>query len=769
MPPAKKETHTMQRDRTESFPQSPQTVPGALTALAQQQEVATPFLLSADDTSDVQLPLSHYVWLVRTHWIKMVAFVAFAMIATAMVTARITPLYDAKTTLYLDRNAAKNLVGQDSQAGSANKGDIDAYVSSQIQIVQSDRVLRPVAEKFRLQAQPKDSTDEGRRRAARINEGPVRIGGLQVTRPGTTYLLNITYRSPDPVLSADVANEVAKSYMDYTFRMRVNGSATQADFMKGELDSLKDRMTASDEKVAGLEKELAVINPDQKTSLASAQLQQLTTQATTVQMERVKAESVYKSLQDGGLDAALVSPMGARIAEDLAKLKEAQAKFADVKLTYGQRNDAYQQAQAAVVQFQGQVDKDVGSARNQAEADYSKQKDQEEMVQKHLFDAKSQYDQLNMRMLDYQQAKQEAVTNRALYEELMKKISENRINASFQNDMVRVADEARPPVNYSYPDRNLNLMVAFFISSALAFIGLIAMDRVDTTVRNPEQVSQSLKARVIGGLPMMRRWRATPSLALLKDAALTEAGVGGDGRAGQTRNQLSGFEEAVRTLRNSIMLTDFDRRLKCILMTSASPSEGKSTVAAHLAIAHAEQGHKTLLIDGDMRRPSLHKLFGVENAAGLSKVLEHHIDWHEVLLKPRPDLDLQIMPAGPSTRRAADLVGQALPKLLDEAREEFDLVILDAPPLLGFPEPLQMAASVDGVIVVTRAGQTERRAVAAVLNTLGHLRANVVGLVLNEVRKEMGSGYYYYGYGYYGKYYGKYYSERKEDRRVARV
>ena len=122
------------------------------------------------------------------------------------------------------------------------------------------------------------------------------------------------------------------------------------------------------------------------------------------------------------------------------------------------------------------------------------------------------------------------------------------------------------------------------------------------------------------------------------------------------------FEEAVRTLRNSIMLTDFDRRLKCILMTSASPSEGKSTVAAHLAIAHAEQGHRTLLIDGDMRRPSLHKLFGVENAAGLSKVLEHQTDWHEVLLKPRPDLELQIMPAGPSTRRAADLVGQATPE-----------------------------------------------------------------------------------------------------------
>jgi len=273
---------------------------------------------------------------------------------------------------------------------------------------------------------------------------------------------------------------------------------------------------------------------------------------------------------------------------------------------------------------------------------------------------------------------------------------------------------------------------------------------------------------VIGGLPMMKKWRATPTLALLQNASLLEAGVGGDGKTAQTRNQLSGFEEAVRTLRNSIMLTDFDRRLKCILMTSATPSEGKSTVAAHLAIAHAEQGHKTLLIDGDMRRPSLHKLFGAANVAGLSKVLEHHTDWHDVLIKPRPDLDLHLMAAGPSTRRAADLVGTALPQLLDQAREEFDLIILDAPPLLGFPEPLQMAASVDGVIVVTRAGQTERKAVAAVLNTLSHLRANVVGLVLNEVKKDMGSGYYY-GYGYYGKDYGKYYSDRKDDPSVTKA
>jgi polysaccharide biosynthesis transport protein len=138
-------------------------------------------------------------------------------------------------------------------------------------------------------------------------------------------------------------------------------------------------------------------------------------------------------------------------------------------------------------------------------------------------------------------------------------------------------------------------------------------------------------------------------------------------------------------------------------------------------------------------------------------VLVYDFPWREALVQPKPGLDLHVLPAGPSTRRAADLVGKVLPQLLEEAALEFDLVILDAPPLLGFPEPLQMAAAVDGVVVVTRAGQTNRSAVASVLNTLTRLRANVVGLVLNEVHKELSHSYYYYGY------YGKYYRETRHE------
>ena len=214
------------------------------------------------------------------------------------------------------------------------------------------------------------------------------------------------------------------------------------------------------------------------------------------------------------------------------------------------------------------------------------------------------------------------------------------------------------------------------------------------------------------------------------------------------------FEEAVRTLRNSILLTSFDRPLKSILMTSATPGEGKTAAAVQLAIAHAQQKLKTLLIDADLRRPGVARTLGLKPAEGLATALSNGMLWRDKLtqLEDLPDLD--ILAAGPVSRRTVDLVGSGLPKILEDAEKDYDLIVIDAPPLLGFSEPLKMATCVDGVVVVILAGQTNRKAIAAGVATLQRLRANVVGLVLNEVTHEMNDSYYYYGY--YNKKY-KYY------------
>jgi capsular exopolysaccharide synthesis family protein len=280
-------------------------------------------------------------------------------------------------------------------------------------------------------------------------------------------------------------------------------------------------------------------------------------------------------------------------------------------------------------------------------------------------------------------------------------------------------------------------------------------DVLDKSIRDPEQIASLFKTEVMGSLPMVKNWRRRLTQASTNEAGTT-ALVRADGsEPADRKHNVTGYEEAIRTLRNSILLGNFDRPLKSLMITSATPAEGKTTTAVHLAIAHAQQKHKTLLIDCDMRRPGVHGKLGINPESGLAAVLQNGLKWREKLVKLVELPDLDILPSGFSSRRAADLIGASLPRILAEASADYDLIVIDSPPMLGFPEPLQMAAAVDGVVLVALAGQTNRNAVGSALTTLQRVRANVVGLVLNEVTKDMSDSYHYY-YGYYGKYHRYY-------------
>jgi polysaccharide biosynthesis transport protein len=304
------------------------------------------------------------------------------------------------------------------------------------------------------------------------------------------------------------------------------------------------------------------------------------------------------------------------------------------------------------------------------------------------------------------------------------------INAGFRNDNIRIADVARPATSPVFPNIMINLALALIVSTVLGVGGALALDKLDTTLRNPDEASRFLKADVIGTLPLDR--------ALLPKTAKPDYYA-----------SISGFDEAVRSLRNTILLSDFEQRLRSIVMTSAEPGEGKTTLAVHLAMVHAASDKKTLLIDGDLRRPSVHARFGLTHSVGLGNVLTGEMDWRDAVVPIEGRPNLSILPAGPGSHRAADLIGPRMSELLNEFVKEYALVILDSPPLLGFAESLQMASAADGVVIISRAGETKRQAVAAVVSTLQRIRANIIGVVLNRVSKETSSeGYSYYGYRY---------------------
>ncbi|MEO8027450.1 MAG: polysaccharide biosynthesis tyrosine autokinase, partial [Bryobacteraceae bacterium] len=570
-----------------------------------------------------------------------------------------------------------------------------------------------------------------------------------VTRPPNTYLLLISYRSPDPGLASDVANGVAESYLEHTYNIRIRSSASLSTFMEKQLEELKAKMERSSMALNQFERELNVISPEEKTNILSARLLQLNQEHTNAQTDRVRKETAWNSAKTGSLEAAQVSTQGDALKRLTERLNEVQQKFAETKAHYGANHPEFRKAAAQLAEVERQVRSSRDNIALRVEIEYKDAAQREAMLKTAVTETKAEFDRLNAHSFEYQSLKREADADKHLYEELIRKIKEAGINAGFQNSGIRVADYARPALNPVFPNVRLNALLALIVSLLLAMGLAIVTDLLDNTIRDPEQVARTLSTTVIGTLPVVKGWRnriGPPAHGPAGSALM---------RAGESKDiAISSYGEAIRTLRNSILLANMDRRVRSLLVTSASPGEGKSTTAANLAVAHAEQGKKTLIIDGDLRRPSVHRRFGLNGAQGLSNVLLGELPWRSALIPLDGLPELHILPAGPPSRRASDLVGRGLTELLEEAAAEYDLVILDAPPLLGFAEPLQMATAVDGVLVVTRAGETNRKAVGSVLRTLSRLRAHVVGVALNEVNKDISNNYYYYGqYGKYQKYY----------------
>jgi len=691
--------------------------------------------LAAQDPEEARIPISQYLWILKRHRRRIFGFCAAAVIATVIVSARLTPIFESTTTVDVDRQMPAGVVGQ--EAASSVTNDADQFLATQMKLVQSDGVLRPVDERFGLRLREQQSSAGSERGDA----APIALKNLRVTRPPNTYLMLIGYRSDDPRLAADAANAIAQSYLEHSYDIRMRSSASLATFMERQLDELKVKMEHSSLALAAFERELTVINPEEKTNILGTRLVQLNTEHTSAQAEQLRQQAAWESVEGGSLEAALASPQGEALRKLAERLQEAREHFSDVASYYGSNHPEYRRAKAQLDQVEGAIETTRADISRRVEVGFEESQRREKMAAAAAVEAKVEFDRVNARSFEYQAAKREADADKTLYAELVRKIKEAGINAGFQNSAIRIADAARPALKPVSPDIPLNALLALLFSALVAVSAAVVADLLDKTIKDPEQVARTLRTEVVGSLPLMKKVPGGRVLAL--PAASSELGL--------EEHDPSGFRESVRTLRNSILLASLAQRYRSLLVTSAAPGEGKTTTAANLAAAHAEQGRRTLLIDGDLRRPSVHRSFNLPGIVGLANVLRGEFHWRAAVIPLESLPNLHVLPAGAPSRHSADLIGRGLMEMIEEAAADYDLVVVDAPPLLGFAEPLQMATAVDGVLVVARAGRTTRKAVAAVLATLNRVRANIIGLVLNEVHRELSDSYYYYDY--YRSYY----------------
>jgi succinoglycan biosynthesis transport protein ExoP len=701
-----------------------------------------------EETTGAAIPFAQYLWMLNHHKWRLLLFVTIAVTATIILSSRLKPYYESTATIDVDRMIPSGVIGQEANNSRATLNDSDVFLQTQIKLIQSDSVLRPVAQKLKMPpsevGRPKDLT-------ARSEEAPVVLRMLTITRPPKTYLLQISYRSPDPAFAAEVANAVANSYISHSYEIRYQASSMQSAFMTKQLEELRAQMERSTAALAQFEKELNVISPEEKTNILSARLLQLNQEYTTAQGDRVRKEAAARSVKDGSVEALEASAQGEQIRKLADRIDEEGAKFATVKAEYLPNHPEYKKAANRQAELQRQFDTLKANIAQRVDVEYREAVNREKMLQDAVLEVKAEFDHLNAKSVEYKALKREADADKTLFDELIRKIKEAGINAGFQNSSIRLADPARPALRPVYPNIRVNALLAFLVSTFLGIVVIFVSENMDHTLRDPERIQRQLQTEVLGALPVVKAWRGhLPAV----EGSETDPSKRRD-FFGTPSGVANTYEEAVRTLRDSILLPKAESRPRSLLITSATPREGKTTTAVHLAVVHSQQKRKTLLIDSDLRRPGVYQHVGVSNDRGFSNVVNGEVEWRDVLQTPAGLPHLAVLPAGPPSRRAADGIGETLRQLLEDATKEYDLVICDSPPLLGFAESLQIAALVDGVVVVALAGQTEKAAVASVLNNLKRLKANVIGLALNEVRSDMSERYYYYGY--YGKYYSRYY------------
>ena len=662
----------------------------------------------------------------RRHVGKILGAAIVVALIVFVVSKRMTPMYESTATLEVNPTSSSDLLGPDSARAAWN--DSDQAIATQLRVIQSDSVLRPVVLVHNLPVE--DGKDMN---------APIVLKGLKVVRPPNTYLIQISYRSKDPEISADVANGIASSYLRHVFGTRLMDRKSQTSFMEQQLDEVRAAMERSAKAVNEFEAKLGVVDSQDKTNIVSARLLQLSTEYTTAQADRIRKQADYMGMQSGSLSAAQQSDQGENLKQLQTALDEAQQKFVEVREHYGTKHPEYQKQEAVLNGLRSQLDAARSMVGQRAHVAYEDALNREQILQRQLAEEKASFDKLNSTSYQYQALKIEAEGNRKLYDDLERRIKESTINGSFQNSTTHVTDPARPAEAAVFPRTGLNVSLAFGFALILGIIVAIVIEMSDDTVRTAAQLQASFHAEVLGVLP---RCDMTADTFLALDAGATmpqpiiqvpKSPLRPVFTSKRQSAQRGLYEEAVRMMWSSFQLATVEQGIHSLLITSAMPEEGKTTLTTRLAMVHAAHDRRTLLIDADLRRPSAHRYAHVPMCPGLAEVVRGDDSWRAYVVQSDLHPQLDVLPAGAVSARSCDDLAQVLPRILAEAEADYDLILVDGPPLLAFADPLHMASAVDGVIVVVCAEKTSRKAISLMLQTLKRVRANLIGVALNRV------------------------------------
>lgn len=600
-------------------------------------------------------------------------------------------------------------------------------------------------------------------------------GGLSVTLLPDSRVIEIRYRCPNPELAARIVNTLINTYEEQNFKTRYESTMEASDWLSRQLVDLQMKVETSQEKLVQYQRQHEIFETDDKQNIVMAKLDELNKELTDAETDRMEKESVYELMRSANSESLAAAATGAAQSAlgkgaSSSLLDQLRTQETDLRIQIAQLSTQFGPAFPKIVQLNGQlkeveaqIQMEANKVRERVRSDYLAAVNREKMLSAALNQQKQQANKLNENAIEYSLLKRDVDSNRTLYEGLLEKLKEAGITAGLHSTNIRKVDQARIPTAPSEPKVPRNLAFALALGLSTGICLAFFLDAMDNTVRTPEQAQMISGLPSLGMIPMGSRDLGDSSKQKLALASSKEAVE----LVTQSRPQ-SQMAESYRALRTSLLLTTLGAPPKTIIVTSALPQEGKTTTSINCAIALAQKGSRVLLIDADLRRPSIHKTFGMGPKAGLSNVLTGNATLEQTVARSTFLPDLFILPAGTPPPNPAELLASAnMRDLLNQLQQQYDHIVIDTPPTLSVTDAVVLSPKADAIVLVIRAGQTTKQALRRSRDLLFQVNARVAGVLLNAV--DLRSPEYYYYYEYQGKYGQRYYRDENIGERTEAI
>ena len=738
-------------------------------------------LMQSATTAQDSLLRDYFRVLIKRVWVVLgTLLIVFG--ATLIATLRSTPIYDAKGSIAINKPdpMLSNLRDGNNSVDYYDPTDLD----TEVRILQSDLLALQVIKELNLDKLPEFgghgmrpssslelTTDAIQPDSARATEllGAFK-GNLRVLLVPNTRILEIHFRSPNKELAARVVNTLANTYIEQNFKTRFESTMQASDWLSRQLVDLQMKVETSQQKLVRYQKEHNILGIDEKQNITTQKLDELNKELTAAESDRMEKESLYRLAEAGDAESAAsvagaATGSGKSSAASSGLLDKLEAQKADLKVQAAQLGTQFGPAYPKIAQINNQITEidtqvqlEMKKVTARLRGDYMASLHRENMLRAALEDQKQQDNKLNESAIEYSLLKRDFETNRTLYEGLLQKLKEAGVTAGLRSNNIREVDIARTPGAPAEPNIPRNLVFAFALGLSSGIGLAFLLEGLDNTVRTPEQ------AQAISGLPslgMIPLGSKIGAEAGAKQGLVVASSKEPVELITQARPQ-SQMAESYRALRTSLLLTSLGAPPKIILITSALPREGKTTTSVNTAIVLAQKGTRVLLIDADLRRPSIHKALGMGPRVGLSNVLTGGATSQQATVRSPILPNLFILPAGTPPPNPAELMAsQQMFDLLAELREQYDHIVIDTPPTLSVTDAVVLSTRSDAVVLVIRSSQTTKPALRRTRDILTQVNARVAGVLLNAVN--LNSPDYSYYYEYQGKHGQRYYDESQTD------